>query len=270
MRGNTKREKSRERNICALDLDIQQKSKIPKPLNEKNIHKNILEVINTKIPKVAKNHILNENLPWKKGDLLDSLDLSTTDLKKLYKNRPKLCESPGNLKENKPEWLKENFRESINEWAPKKIEPPPQIKPTKRIVSRIVHKPQILENFDEVNYNKTEKKEFSNNFFNQKIPQNSNLNTKKETIIEDFLKCGNYEKTETIKEKIFTIAEENIVSKEKLKNNSKFVNKIRGIKPADDFLETELKCVEDEEAKLQASLARLDLKSWRKGSIQQS
>ena len=56
-----------------------------------------------------------------------------------------------------------------------------------------------------------------------------------------------------------------IKPKENIKpTKSKFVNKIRSIpEPKDDFLENELQCVEEEEAKLQASLARLDIKSLK-------
>ena len=121
-----------------MDLNVQVQSKIPKPSNEKKNIKNPLEPAGTKIPKIIKQNeeAFNDNLPWKKGDLLDSLDLGSTNMKKLFKNRPKLCDSPGGNQNEKAEWLKENIRESINEWAPKKLEPLPEIKPTKRVINR--------------------------------------------------------------------------------------------------------------------------------------
>jgi hypothetical protein len=307
------RKDSNERNICALDLDVQQKSKIPKPSLEKNIYKNLAEIPNTKIPKLQqiKEKDLDDNLPWKKGDLLDSLDLSNTNMKKLFKNRPKLCDSPGRQNDDKAQWLKENIRESINEWAPKKLEPLPEIKPTKRIVSRKLLKVQIQEKTEEIKENclKLEsnkpdlehiqnKGKFSdeNGLENPKFYRGKglkdninkryqNIDEKDQEIIEELKNDEQYtnnHKSEQefiqniLKDAEYISTDSKIQDKNefpikpqpnipgKPKKKSKFVDKIKSIpEPKDDFLENELECVKEEEAKLQASLARLDLKALK-------
>lgn len=243
-----KREGSKERNISALDLNVKVATKIPKPSAAKETKGNLEENL-SRIPKIAKEKG-EENLPWKKGDLLDSLDLGSTNMKKMFKNRPKLCESPGAKAEEKAEWLKENIRESINEWAPKKIEKLPEIKPTKRVVNLKAHKAQLVK--PEENKEKT------------------CLEVKKNEIIEENLKIE--EVDGKINKRYQAVFEEPLVSPEfpvkpvevvkKKPSRSKFVNKIRKIPESDlDFLQIELNCVDEEEAKLKASLARLDLKS---------
>lgn len=229
-----------------LEVQVTDESKIPKFKNPLN-----------KIPEKS------ENLPWKKGDLLDSLDLSSTNLKKMFQNRPKLCESPGREKAKDPEWLKENFRESINEWAPKKIEPLPEIKPTKRVLPRNVNKVGFADKIGELKEMNKAEKPVKNVKFSEEKCEKVNKRYEKPNLEEE------NEEGEEIKEikKIcddVKIEHKKVDEKLNVKKQSRFVNKIKAIPEAkDDFLECELHCVNDEEAKLEASLARLDFKSLR-------
>ena len=318
MRGprENKRGNSRERNICALDLNVQARSKIPKPSVEKQVPMDCrgnVENVASKIPKLPKADDFSDNLPWKKGDLLDSLDLGSTNMKKLFKNRPKLCESPGgDSKDNKGEWLKENFRESINEWAPKKLEPLPQIKPTRRILNpryKVIEKNEDSKEADtklqEIPQNsnkpvKVHKVRFRKNpeshlhldapiniaenaeLIIEKAQENvlgnkryqdpelkSEENAKDSATVEPQSPEFNQKKALPVPNFVSNLDQK---SKEILKKpagakkSSKFVNKSRSIpEPSEDldFLENELQCVEEEEEKLKASLARLDIKSIR-------
>ena len=317
MRGprENKRNNSKERNICALDLNVQVKSKIPKPSVEKQITRNTkgnIEDIPSKIPKIVKAGDFPDNLPWKKGDLLDSLDLGSTNMKKLFKNRPKLCESPGGNNSDKAEWLKENFRESINEWAPKKLEPLPQIKPTRRVLNPKYKVPEQVEVPKEINLKPQEMPQILNKpvkvhkvrirknpephlqqdlqinieenseFIIEKIPENipvnkryQNSEVKPEIKDRDSptveLKSPEFNQKKPLPlQQLASNPNQNPKEIPKksagVKKTSKFVNKIRSIpEPAEDldFLKNELQCVEEEEEKLKASLARLDLKSIR-------
>lgn len=266
------------KNLCALDLGFNPQSRIPKPALMKK--QEVLVPEESKIPKFnIKPAKLGpekiDNLPWKKGDLLDSLDLSSTNLKKMFQNRPKVCDSPGREKEKDPAWLKENFRESINEWAPKKIEPIAELKPTKRVLPRNVNKIGFAEKLVELK--EQNKSEFMPGIKEQN--KADNISKKVKFSIENCEKVNKrYEKHEIDEEKELNQAaeiEKKPENKERLeekkinqnqnkKRQSKFVSKIKAIPEAkDDFLECELHCVNDEEAKLEASLARLDIKSLR-------
>ena len=252
-------------NLQALDLGFNPQSRIPKPSLVKKPE--VQGTDESKIPKL-KNPLCRvpekpENLPWKKGDLLDSLDLSSTNLKKMFQNRPKLCESPGREKNGKePEWLKENFRESINEWAPKKIEALPEVKLTKRVLPRNVNKVGFADRIGELKeMNKAEKLVKNVKFSEDKSEKVSKRYERscfeegnEGELVQDVKKnCGDG-KVELRK----------VDEKVNVRKQSRFVNKIKAIPEAkDDFLECELHCVNDEEAKLEASLARLDFKSLK-------
>jgi hypothetical protein len=278
-------------NIRALDLEMAN-SKIPKPLSFKKPLFSIPD--DSRIPKLFKVPLSeipekSENLPWKKGDLLDSLDLGSTNLKKLFQNRPKLCHSPGRQKNEDPEWLKENFRVSINEWAPKKIEVFSNVRPTKRVLTknlikiggerfevgknapRETRKVSVLESEGK----KIEERKISGKM---KIEENflgdaryEGQEEKKEVKIEKIEKKEEKieeRKEEKIEEKketipVFKTKEEGPLKVE-VKKQSKFVNKFKAIpENNEEFLDCELECVNDEEEKLKASLARLDLKYLR-------
>lgn len=288
------REASNPRNISALDLDVDLKSRIPRPAAEKKLVKipsdhNIkgpspsrpLNENQSKIPKFGHQKDIKKDdcLPWKKGDLLDSLDLSSTNMKKMFQNRPKLCDSPGASQADKSEWLKENFRESINEWAPKKIEPV-ELKPSKRVIIKKHNKINIQEKIEEI-------KEVAKGAENvdeplAHIPKAKHVRIRENPIKKipegEFIsvpesnnhskRYENIENTPSIEiaaEKSIEIIQnaQKVQKDVGKKSGSRFVGKFKAIPEKDDFLENELQCVMDEEAKLQASLARLDLKSLR-------
>lgn len=290
-------------NIRALDLQINFNSKIPKPSLEKKVLVNT-GIEETKIPKIFKP--LPEipeipkrvdSMPWKKGDLLDSLDLGTTNLKKLFQNRPKLCDSPGRQNQADPDWLKENFRTSINEWAPKKIETFTNIKPTKRVLTKNLIKIGTVERPDllKAQIPKVEKqpdKVFKSPQISQgskavpsprpvliskeeqKEPKKEVFDSAKGKISnENFKSLQDKEKQVEIENKQIEgpndlispkLCEENEIVLKGGKKQSKFVNKIKTIPENNgEFLDCELECVLDEEERLKASLARLDLKYIR-------
>ena len=290
-------------NIRALDLQINFNSKIPKPSFEKKVLVNA-GIEETKIPKIFKP--LPEipeipkrvdSMPWKKGDLLDSLDLGTTNLKKLFQNRPKLCDSPGRQNQADPEWLKENFRTSINEWAPKKIETFTNIKPTKRVLTKNLIKIGTLERPDIVKAQipkiekqpdkvfkspqisqgskvvpnprpglilKEEKNDLKKEFFDKANGKISNESFKPLQDKEKSIEIENKQNEEFDDFISPKICEENEIVLKGGKKQSKFVNKIKTIpENIGEFLDCELECVLDEEERLKASLARLDLKYIR-------
>ena len=84
-----------------------------------------------------------ENLPWKKGDLLDSLDLSSTNLKKFMNKKVEACEFPEREKLER-DWLLDNFRESIKEWAPPRSESITQIPKVPQNTNPLPNFPQNL------------------------------------------------------------------------------------------------------------------------------
>ncbi|CAG9331285.1 unnamed protein product [Blepharisma stoltei] len=159
LRGNN-RGCSREREISALDLQIveppKEKTKIPAPNHNQPVECRI-NTPNTKIPRFLSN--LKEDKPlWSKGDLLDSLDLSNTNLnKKPKKEEFEDLNKPEWNPTEKENWLEQNIRESIREWAPtkemkiiseeeEKPEKIENIKPTKRVTKVLSVKRQTNQN----------------------------------------------------------------------------------------------------------------------------
>lgn len=334
MRNNRFTKAENESNsIKALDLDVQ--TKIPKPGQERKQWD--LKGDDSKIPKIVKGPLPAipekvDNLPWKKGDLLDSLDLSSTNLKKFMKNKPKACESPGREKGER-EWLMENFRESIKEWAPSRPQaeahiqkelqipnpynqpilnptpqnppnenpkdqirpnPPPyqsnppdskskvpesQNKISKRVIPRGGGKSGFNQKLEELKENNRPDKKIK--FFNEKLPGKANTRYTDSDFEDEnphdhqscfsepgYLKLDPNPKTVQNPVPTSQLVKENSkkeqISKPPIIKPSKFVSKFKEIDTdKNQFLNKELKCVNDEEAKLEASLARLDIKSLK-------
>lgn len=102
---------SHERTVQALDLEVPPASRIPTIAPAKPLPKFDFQG-KSKIPAVRER--AKEEL-WKKGDLLDSLDLSST------KVREKVAPFLGKLMEQADKaWLGKSIRESIQQWAPDK------------------------------------------------------------------------------------------------------------------------------------------------------
>lgn len=259
------------------------------------------------------------NLPWKKGDLLDSLDLSSTNLEKFMKRKDEDCGLHDQEKEER-DWLVDNFRESIKEWAPKRPEAntqipdppsnnlqdliphknpnsqlkpstPPQSNPnphtpssperqthlTKRIIPR--GKSALNQKLQELKENHKPTKKL--NYFNEKLPEKASTrysgsdledeNPQDHQIHISEFKINPTPQTApnptSVPKNLQLSPEKNLPPKLTQKppsRPSKFVSKFKNIESEkDDFLDIELKCLNDEEAKLEASLVRLDIKKLK-------
>ena len=328
MRNNRFTKAENESNsIKALDLEVQ--TKIPKPGQERKLWD--LKGEDSKIPKIVKGPLPAipeklDSLPWKKGDLLDSLGLSSTNLKKFMKNKPKACESPGREKGER-EWLMENFRESIKEWAPTRPQPDHQVLKEPQItnpdyqsnINPITQKPSTEKIKDQIRpiptadhakpndtkakapesqnkinkrviprgggksgfNNKLEELKENNRpdkkvkFFNEKLPGKANTRYTDSDFEDenphDHQSCFSepgFIKANPNPTPINQLPKENpkkeAISKPPIIKPSKFVSKFKEIETdKNEFLNKELKSVNDEEAKLEASLARLDIKSLK-------
>ena len=109
---------SHERTVQALDLEVPPASRIPTIAPAKPLPKFDFQG-KSKIPAVRER--VREEV-WMKGDLLDSLDLSST------KVREKVAPFLGKMMEQADKvWLGKSIRESIQQWAPGKEATGPNI-----------------------------------------------------------------------------------------------------------------------------------------------
>lgn len=253
--------RQQDKKLVALDLEVG--THIPKPVKLRPVKLRVIEK-GSRIPKLRGNDL------WRKGGLLDSLDLSSTNL--LAKKQkfeieeeapaPEVTQSPlrgGKPKEPKEPkvyeqdsleekgWLRESFNQSIKEWAgirPIKLTAPSVISEEPEEIK--VNAPNILRELVE---------DYENAM--QVAPPSYRLGHLPQPHYPDVIKPSLQNPSDYTKV---------VDSPKEVPKKSKYVQKFKQIKQVDDdflavsSIQTELACLNSEEAKLQASLAKLDAK----------